>query len=82
MVSLFFELAQGVGCDGLHLRNDMVRFLLLYDFAKGHRIEHVEYVAAVGYLHCRSVGIAVAGYDLHSITLQLYRHFLAQFPAP
>jgi hypothetical protein len=73
---------QFLGGDGLDLRHDDVRALLLDEGAQRLRIGHVEHVRAVGHLVAGGVGIAVGGDHLDPEPLQRNDHFLAQFAGP
>lgn len=62
--TLFFELNERVGRDGLYLGNDVGWPLFFNDFAYLRPVTHVECVASMSNLHRRRVLVSVAGNNL------------------
>ncbi len=69
---------QFVGGDGLDLRHEQMRALLLDQGAQGLGVGHVDDMGAVGDLLGGGVGVAVHRDGLHAQPLKLDDHFLAQ----
>ena len=59
----------------------MVGLLFLHYFTHTLAVEHIEHIAAVGHLHCGSIGVLVAGDYLNTQTLELDSYFLAELSA-
>ena len=77
-VALALEREEGVGGDGLDLRDDEVGLLFFDHRAELLGVEHREDVARVGDLHGRGVVVAVAGDDVDAEALELEGDLLAE----
>ena len=79
IIPLLLQLHQCGGSDSLHLGDNQIGLLLLYDFAKFGAVQHRQHIAAMSHLHRRGVLVPVKGHDLYTITLQLYCNLFPQF---
>ena len=70
-VALFLESHQRIGSNSLYLGNNVIGAFLLNHFAQFLTVEHRQHVAAMSYLHGRSIGIFIQRNHLYTIALQL-----------
>lgn len=77
--ALGLERGERVGGDGLDLRHDQMRALLLDQRAQRRGIAHVDHVRAMRDLVPRRIRVAVHGDHFDAEPLQRNDHFLAEF---
>ncbi len=81
VVALFLELHEHRGGNRLNFGYDMVGVLEFYHPSQSFGVEHIDHMAAVGYLHGGGAGVAVYGYHFNAQALELDSHFFAELAA-
>ena len=79
MIPLLLQLHQRGRRDGLHLRDDDVRLLLLDDFPQPGPVQHRQDITAMSHLHGRRILIPIQRNYLNAKPLQFNSNLFTQF---
>ena len=77
--TLLLKLKETLCTDGLDLRHNDIRLVLVDDSLEGITIKHREYFSLISYLHSRRIIITITGYYVLPSTHGGYHKLLSEF---